>query len=270
MRMRFLPILLCASFLAGIDREVAAQSSPVAVLDSIRTAYQRIDFDAAKTHIEHALDTFDQFSPSQLTDVHTYYARVLFSENDRSGARRQLMFALQLSPTLKLDPLETSPKLLALFDEVLAEMASAPAAGTAEPAVRYLIVDDPRSGATMRSMVLPGWGQLYKNERRKGALLIGLWSATAGGTLAAAVLRRRAEERYEDALLPADIQDRYRTFNTWHLVRNNLFLSAVGVWAFSYVDALLVWKAPSAGLPVAGVQVMPVPGNTRVALSIRF
>ncbi|MDZ4698826.1 MAG: hypothetical protein SH809_03885 [Rhodothermales bacterium] len=268
--MRFLPILLCVSFLAGIDREAAAQSSPVVMLDSIRTAYQRIDFGAAKTHIEHALDAFDQFSPYQLTDVHTYYAKVLFSENDRSGARRQLMFALQITPEMKLDPLDASPKLLTLFDEVLAEMANTPAAGAAEPAVRYLIVDDPRSSATMRSMVLPGWGQLYKNERRKGALLIGLWSATAGGTLAAAVLRQRAEQRYEDALLPAAIQDRYQTFNTWHVVRNNLFLSAVGVWAFSYVDALLVWKAPSTGLPVAGIQLVPLPGQTRVALSIRF
>jgi hypothetical protein len=63
------------------------------------------------------------------------------------GTRRQLMLALQLTPDLVLDPLQTSPKLVELFEEVSVDMARPPEASPSPTAFRYVYVHDPRSGA---------------------------------------------------------------------------------------------------------------------------
>jgi len=97
----------------------------------------------------------------------------------------------------------------------------------------------------MRSLLVPGWGQLYKGQPTKGWLLVGLWGTTASGTVLVHLTRDRAEDDYLGETDPDRIADRFDTFNRWHKVRNNLALAAGLVWAYSYVDALLFHTRPA-------------------------
>jgi hypothetical protein len=94
-----------------------------------------------------------------------------------------------------------------------------------------------------------------------------MWGITAGGALTAQVLRTRAETRYLAATSPADIADRYRKFDTWHRIRNNLFLSAAGVWAFAFADALVRWEIPLPEEGQADVRLAPAPSGFSARLT---
>ncbi|MEP0548949.1 MAG: tetratricopeptide repeat protein [Rhodothermales bacterium] len=244
---------------------VAAQSGdPSGLLAAMRDAYERLDYDTAERRAREALASFDAFSADQLVEVHTALGLILYARNEPLEARTQFEAALSLDPRLTLDPLLVSPKTLEFFDDIRAGLAADGGAIQREPVVRYVRVRDPRPAATVRSLAVPGWGQLYKGERAKGWTLVGLWGATAAGAVTAHVLRSQAEDDYLGATDPAEIADRYDTFNTWHQARSAFVLGAAAVWTYAAVDAL-VFGGPAERAFTVG----PTIGGGEVGLRIR-
>ena len=219
------------------------QSTPPRV-EAMWDAYQQLDYASAADSARTALDTFEAYSRDELAQIHTILGLIEYSQNQPQDARDQFTAALSLNPNLTLDPLMVSPKILTFFEEVQAEFRHMRGdEESASDAVRYVIVEDRRSEAALRSMVLPGWGQIHKGDRTKGRVLLGLWGTLVGSTAAAHLLRANAERDYDAATTPAEALDRYDTFNTWHQTRNALLLGAATVWAYSYIDALVTGGA---------------------------
>ena len=223
-----------------------AQYSNREVITEIRQAYVRIDFDTAETRIEEALDRFERFSPEELAEIHFFAALIHYARDDVDKAASEVEVALQLNPALTADPLLTPPGLQDIVGITRAALPEPDSSDLSAADLRYLILEDRRPSAAMRSMLVPGWGQLYKGDRRKGQILIATWGITAGGALTAHFLRQDAERRYLDANTQEEVFDRFETFDRWHKARNNLFIAAVAVWLYSYVDALLLPPSSSA------------------------
>lgn len=217
----------------------AAQTDAAGLLRAMQDAYARFDYETAEQRAREALDAYDAFSPDQLVQVHTTLGLILHASNEPLEAEEHFAAALSLDPTLSLDPVLVSPKTLEFFDEVRARRSPTDPAGR-EPTVRYVRVRDPRPAATLRSLAVPGWGQLYKGERAKGWVLLGTWGALAGGTAAAHVLRAGARRDYLDATDPDEVASRYDTYNTWHRTRGVLALGTLAVWTYAALDALVL------------------------------
>ena len=213
-------------------------------LDAIWEAYQQFEYAAARELAKTALDAYN--NPEDLAEVHVILGLISFSENRALEANLQFREALRLNRNVELDPLLVSPKILDFFEEVRAGLAQAGQEEPPDPGVvpRYVLVPDRRVEGTLRSMVLPGWGQLYKGERTKGFVLLGAWGFMVAGSVTAHVLRRQARNTYLDAGTPEEALDRYDTFNERHKARNALLLGAAGVWFISYVDALITDNRP--------------------------
>ena len=243
-----------------------------AVVEEIRSTYEQLDYGGAETKARRALATYTDFTVEQLVEIHTLLGLVTFTLNKPEEARRQFEAALSLREDLELDPLFTSPKILTFFEEVKSAW-EARQSGSVEPVgtIQYVQLEDLRAGAAMRSLILPGWGQHYKGETKKGWILMGLWGATASGTVAAHLFRQRALDRYNDTTEPGLFDRRFNTLNTWHKVRNNLALATLGIWIYSYVDALL-FRAPFNPARRRNLVVLPTPapGYARVSLRLRF
>ncbi len=261
---RALHIALVLVF-CGISTNCLAQQSNEAVVSDIKGAYENLDFSVAEARIQEALASFERFSPNELGEIHTVYALILFARNDQAGTRKQLALALQVNPALQLSPRDTPPQVMEFMEELQALQRTT---SVTETELRYLIVEDRRPAAVMRSMILPGWGQLYKNERKKGILLMSAWGATSVSALVAHLQRQQAEDDYLAATTPADIANRYDTFDTWHKARNNLAVAAAGIWVFSYVDALL--RNPTPGNAPVRLNYVPTPHQHNVRLTVRF
>lgn len=217
------------------------------LLGAMRDAYGRLDYSTAERRAREALASFDTFSADQLVEVHTTLALILYARNEPLEAREQFEAALSLNPALDLDPLLVSPKTLEFFEGVKESMSGS-GVGDRESVIRYVRVRDPRPAATVRSLVLPGWGQLYKGEPVKGWALLGLWSAATAGAVTAHVLRNDARTDYLAATDPAEITSRYDTFNAWHQRRTALALGAAAVWTYAALDALVFGGPEPQGL----------------------
>ncbi len=224
---------------------VAQESSPA--MDSLREAYRRLDFPQVIRLGQRVVDDYSEYSTSDLVEAHTLLALVSYTESDPEAARVQFEAALTLDPDLSLDPVLVSPKILAFLDEVRAA-GRWRAAGVGRETVRYVMLQDPALQATLRSAVLPGWGQLYKRQPVKGGFMLTMWTVGAAGSLGTFRAARTARQKYRDAASPGRENELY---NDYKLVRswNRAFLLLAGsVWAGSYLDALLSpTKAPAGG-----------------------
>lgn len=244
-----------------------AQQTNEEVIEDIKSAYENLDFPVAEARIESALASFEKFTPNELSEIYRIAALIRFADNDQDGARRQLALALQVNPELKLSTRENPPAIITLYEALLEERS----AQTAPPTeIRYLVVQDPRPAAVVRSMLVPGWGQLYKKQKKKGIILVSAWGVTSAGTLLAHIKRRQAEDDYLASANLAEINDRYPAFDRWHKVRNNLIVAAAGIWLYSYIDALINMPSEASNQGSLPIKLSYVPGPSSHQLSLNY
>lgn len=220
--------------------QLMSQNNEGHLLEEIRAAYNQLKYVEAEIKAKAALEKYENFTPSQLTEIHKLLGLVYYSQNKPIEARRHFEAALNLTPDLELDPMFVSPKIVDFFKQIHAERDTRNhRIENTDAPVRYVVQQDPRPAAALRSMLLPGWGQYYKGEKNKAWLLAGLWTAGITGTIISHFAREEAEDRYLSETSPDDIVSRYNRFNTFHKLRNNLFLFSAGIWLFSYIDAMV-------------------------------
>lgn len=216
---------------------VAQTSNPI-MLEEIETAYRRIEYERAEFLAREALQNYGQYTVAELADIHTILALIAYNRGQLEAARRQFISALQLSPSLELDPALVPPKIVSYFEDLKTELIAGNAFPT-EAALRYVLVTDPRVDAALRSMVIPGWGQYYKGQDRRAGLFAGLFGLTAGGAIFYHFKMESARDRYEDAVSVADAERLYGTYNRYYRTQNGLAQGALVVWVASYLDALI-------------------------------
>ncbi len=252
--------LLLFSPLAGVAQPGADAST---LLARVESAYENLQYDEAESLARSALSRFEAFNSDQLIRLHSTLALILFSKGEALEAAEQFRGALTLNPNLQLDPQLVSPVTLSFFEETKASFVrEREAPGTPAQSVRYVQVYDQRPAATLRSAVLPGWGQRYKGSGTKGWVMTGAWVAAIGGATAAHIQRQNAQDAYLAETDPDLVADRYDTYNTWHKVRGGLFVGAAAVWLYSAVDAL------TSGGPPSSLQVSPTPSG--ISIGYRF
>lgn len=263
-----IPILLL-SLQSGVSR---AQSPQEALVTEIRRAYENLNYREAEIKAREALKAYQRFTAAQLTEIHKILGLIYFTENDLEQAGEHFESALSLTPSLTLDPVYVSPKILEFFNTVKQESEQATSDAPDRGEIRYVLVEDPRPAAVIRSMILPGWGQLYKHEKTKGRLLLALWGLSVSGAVAAHFVREDAEEAYLNEADPGQIDSRYDRFDTFHKLRNNLILLSAGVWLFSYLDAALNESPPDRMNPGPeyGLHLQPAASPQQLGLSLSF
>ena len=244
-------------------RMVLAQA-PAERLDAIEQAYRALDYARVELMARDALADSAAFAPGEQAQLYEILALATFSLNRPEEAREHFEAALRINPGLRLDSLLVSPKIQAFFSEVRAAMQE-----ETPPPPQLVVVHDPRTAAALRSLLAPGWGQLYKGEQAKGGVLLGLWSATAAGSIAGTLIRDDADHarrRATDAARQADEDRRYRR---WNSIRNAALVTGAAVWLYAYVDALVGGASPAVARPL---QVDPTlaPGAAGVKVRLRL
>lgn len=266
--------LSLAGFALAPSAGLLAQDRQSLLLDEIQRAYTELHFTEAEIKATSALKEYQRFTQEQLTEIHKILALVYYSQNKEPKARQEFELALSLDPTLELDPLLVSPKILDYYEQLktawVRRQQSRNDVRDSKMEVRYVLVADPRPAAAIRSVVLPGWGQRYKGEKKKGVLLTTLWGIGVAGSLAAHLARDNAENKYLSEIDPAKVGARFDTFNRLHKIRNNLILFSATVWIYSYIDAILR-KSPQrfeAHNHINRIELVPSFSDTRATLQL--
>ncbi len=234
--------LLGFAFLVQMTTVAVAQPADDRLIEGIYDALRKANYRLAESRADSALAVYFRFKPRELAEIHALRALIYEHDGAETEAANHLALAAGLDPTLELDPLFFSPKMQKMFNELKAKSQANPilpdtSSGDA-PQIRYLPLPDPRISAAWRSLILPGWGQFYKGQKRRGTVISTVTGILAAATLTAHILRQRAEQQYLNARTLSDIRSRYETFNRYHRWRNNLAVATGVTWLIGFLDAL--------------------------------
>jgi hypothetical protein len=222
-----------------------AQENTVDPVKEIQRALQHAEYQAAADLADSAIVHFEKYSPAQLAEIHALRGLIAFERNEGAAVDAHFLSALQLAPDHQLDPIFFSPALQGRFELLRAKMPKNETPVRVE--TRYVMLPDPRLKAAWKSAILPGWGQRSKGQKSKGQVFTISVAVLAGATIAAHVLRERAEDDYL-AATEENVVSRYDTYNRYHQWRNSLALGLGIVWGAAVLDALIVpAPAPKVG-----------------------
>ena len=208
---------------------------------AIKAALQRADWQTAATLADSALAHYREYSTLELAEIHSLRALVYFEQAEASSAQAHLALALQPDPNLVLDPIFFPPQMQSMFEKLKPKILTLP---SADVPLRYVFTPDRRVGGAWRSLVVPGWGQMYKGEKRRGRIFAIAAGVMAGATLATHFLREQAEADYRKAG-ETEVGGAYDKFNRYHILRNNLALGLGIVWSAAVLDALIKPPKPT-------------------------
>ena len=97
-----------------------------------------------------------------------------------------------------------------------------------------------RGGALFRSLLIPGWGQIYNGDSTKGWLFLSASAILVGSAGTYALLGRQAETEYQDNT--QQTVPRRRVANQHYGKVNTLLLTAGALWITAALDAVLSWR----------------------------
>ena len=174
-------------------------------------------------------------------------------------ARIHFLSLLSIRPDFKLDPVNVSPKIISFFEQLKNETRN-PKTEQAIGYTKYVFLEDLRPGATLRSTLLPGWGQIYKHQKKRGYFIGGVFIASLTATGVSLYFEKDNHNKYLDSTTPAAIEKIYNTYNNWFKRRKLFTIATVSIWAIGILDAL--W-APYLNTKVSA-------GNEDITLSINI
>jgi hypothetical protein len=217
---------------------VAGAQDVAPTVAQIRESYNNLNFARTIALSERAIAVYQNYPPESLVQIYQYRAMAFYSTDMEQEAAASFTSALSLEPDLKLDPATVSPKIRNFFEDVKKKQTDKSAGTGAEKEIRYVMQEDIRPQAAWRSALLPGWGQLYKEQRVKGFCIVSGFMLNTVGLITAAIYENSAHDAYRNALQPAEIDSKYNEYEKWNNIRRILTGTEIVIWVYAFGDAL--------------------------------
>lgn len=203
----------------------------------VKVLYEALEFDKAIQSGQNLLKSNHRFSRDELATVHQYMALSFYNTGKIDSARSHFLTLLSIQPDVELDPISVSPKIISFFEQLKNETNASPT-DLSIGYTKYVFLQDLRPGATFRSAVFPGWGQIYKHQKIRGYVIGGAFVASLVVTGISLYFEKDNHNKYLDSTAPASIEANYDTYNSWFKKRKVFTITTVSVWAFAILDAM--------------------------------
>lgn len=233
--MRFAIILLLSGLLWH-PMGYTQSSQPAVTLDSIRSAYETLQYQSAIELSDAYLSAHPRLPKYELVTALQYRAFSQMALGKEDEARNTLRSALVADPDFTLDRQIASPKIVRIFNEVRSNIQSG--SMTLNEQGSPVILEDRKTNAVLRSALFPGLGQIYLQQPR-GYMYSAVGVLSMGTLLVSAYRVPTLRENYLRATDTDVIQTRYDAYNQWYQLRNTAGIIALLSWSVSLSDVLL-------------------------------
>jgi hypothetical protein len=233
--MRFIIFFILLSLVPLLGAN-AQTSSLDSLCNFANTKFDSGYYDVAELAAERGLRVASGLLDLDRLCFHLILGKVYVARDSLGWAKEQFDSVLTANPRYDLDPLTTPPKILDVFREARRNYIQR----MAMPEVYRQRQTDARLAASWRSAVLPGWGQIYKQQQVKGAALM---AAQVISLAALIFMEFEVHNRHEDYLNVKEygdptVENRYQDYRRAYRIRNAFGYVTLGIYTLNYLDAL--------------------------------
>ena len=180
-------------FIVIAGAQTFAQSNSIdSTFHSIESQFESGSYVNAEVEARRLLE-IPALSDSARVIAEKWIAFSLVAQGKSSLAGDHFSLLLKLNPQFELDPILTSPKILAVFNETKAHLAV-----HVNPEMDTVAVQSFRQSmeVSFRTIVFPGWEQLHTNRTTAGYIFLGGGIGTLGAGIAFEALRSSARSGF--------------------------------------------------------------------------
>ena len=161
------------------------------------------------------------------------------ADNIETG-KKHFISAIRNNPNMTADPLTWSPKIRNVFDMAITEVNR-----RKKLEREWIYASEAQLGrrASLKSLYLPGAGQLMKKQKRKGITLGVLTYAAFSGFLVGQFYLPNVRDNYMEASTPKQAEARWKEYRNARYTVSITGLAALGIYGYTFFDAL--WSAPA-------------------------
>ncbi len=219
----------------------AAQTAPVEI-EIMQQHLRNFEYDSVITMSEQLLQDKARLAASNLVEIYRMKAIAHYSLLEMNAALNSFVEILKIDPNYSLDPVQTSPKIIKFFNEIKSNFQNkASSAEKIQPAridTVKLVMDTSTAyrNTLTRSMLLPGWGHLYLQQKKKGWILSTLGVATFASAIYYIFDSRDKQKAYLNEIDLSKMDKKYNAYNRSYKTRNILISAYAIVWLYSQID----------------------------------
>ena len=218
-------------FILFLPKLLVAQSNSVdSTIRAIELSFESGAYISAELDARRVLEVPGIIDSTRVL-AEKWIAFSLIAQGKSSLAKDHFAVLLRLNPQFELDPVLTSPKILAVFNETKTYLlASLKSRDTNS-------VGQLQTGAiSFRTVVFPGWEQFHTNRSGPGYFFLGGGIATLGAGIVFEVLRSSARSEYLSATTSAAIDSKYSRYNRYYKAEIIAFSAFAAVYIASEID----------------------------------
>ena len=255
-------VLACVLFLCCSSSISFGQNALLrAAFATIDSLYNAGSYLSAEVEARRLLE-YANLTDTAYAEIHKYIAFSLIAQGKNELAKERFTMLLGINPSYSLDPLLTSPKILVIFNEAKqAFFSRRPAPETAK-----IPASSDNSAVSYRTVLFPGWEQLYAGRTTSGTIFLSAGIATLGSGIACEILRNNARQDYLAEKNPLAIDDKYKIYNRYYKTEIVSFIA----FAFTYLASEIDVFTASPHSPInLHSNVTPL-GHTGITFSLKF
>jgi hypothetical protein len=203
------------------------------LLEIVRGLYEQGSYLSSEVEARRLLD--NRSVPDSLrVRAEQYLAFSLIAQSKNAGAVDHLVTILKIDSIFALDPVLTSPKILSVFGEARKQYESLRLSERSTLRREQPVQD---RSVSFRTVLFPGWEQMYQGRTAKGYTLIGAGILSLGATFYLDRERRSAQEDYLAANTPELAASRYTRYNNMHKAEYYSLAAFLAIYVYSQFDA---------------------------------
>ncbi|MGH1366309.1 MAG: hypothetical protein ACRBF0_22300 [Calditrichia bacterium] len=252
--------LTIALFLSVLVAPVFSQSSSLA--DELKSAYDNFNYSALDSLLEKAFEQPQKYPADVQVEIYRYGAFQRIQNDDSEVARSYFRQMLDIDPTIELDRLTTSPKILLVFQQAKLDYAVAiqQRLSAIEAAMAF-----EKENRPWRSLVFPGWEQYRRGYKIKGIVWATMGVISITGTGQSILNTQTRFDEYINETDRALLESRYNTYNDSYQRQFYWGYALASVWLSSHIDAIFFSQIKD-----ESISIQPNLSTSSVGLTIRF
>ena len=220
-------------------------------LNVLRNQFEAFQYSKAVKTGEKMLVHKKLFNKEQLIEIYRLIGISEFSLMNDTAAKKNFVQILKINSLYSLDSAKTSPKIIVFFNQIKEEYNKQFVKERKNNIIKtdtvYITKTVPVETNVdikpyiVRSLIFPGWGQLYYNKNDvKGWILTSLGAASLISSVYFIIDSNNNQKTYLNDVNPLTIQSDYNKYNTSYKIKNVSIISFVAVWLYSQIDVLFI------------------------------
>jgi hypothetical protein len=255
--------LVCVILLCGSVSSACAQNNSLrAAFFTIDSLYNSGSYLGAEVQARRLLE-YSNLNDTAYAEIHKYIAFSLIAQGKSELAKERFVMLLSIYPTYSLDPVLTSPKIIAIFNE--AKQVFLATKKSVQEAIK-IPIGPGASAVSYRTILFPGWEQLYIGRKTSGTLFLSAGIVTLGGGITFELFRSTARQDYITEKDPLAIDDKYKTYNRYYKAEIASFIAFALTYIASEIDVFT-----SSNFSAINIESNLQPdGRTSITFALRF